>query len=110
MFFAVVIPATDLTHVVAAGAATIAKVCAAEVPPPGLGLVTVTFALPTEAMSLAGMLAVISVALTHEDISVVPFHSTVAPFSKFEPFKTRLRATLPATALEGAIDARAGIS
>ncbi len=46
MFCAVAIPGTFLTQVVAAGAATIVKVCPAEVPPPGIGLVTVTFALP----------------------------------------------------------------
>jgi hypothetical protein len=55
------------------------------VPPPGLGLVTVTFALPAEAISLTEMVAVILVALTHEDESAVPFHCTVALFSKFEP-------------------------
>jgi len=34
------------------------KVLAAEVPPPGAGLKTVTVAVPTDAMSLAGIAAV----------------------------------------------------
>jgi hypothetical protein len=109
MSCAVVIPGTDLTQVVEGGAALIVKVWAAEVPPPGLGLVTVTFALPAETKLLAGVVAVIWVALTHEDESVVPFHCTVAPFSKFEPESTKLRAAAPMGALEGAMPVRIGI-
>jgi len=78
-------PVTVLTQVSDAGAATIVKVCAADVPPPGLGLVTVTFAFPAETILLAGMAAVIKVELTHEDEIGVPFHCTIALFSKFEP-------------------------
>src|SRR6266513_4698625 len=110
MSCAVVIPGTDLTQVVAAGAAVIVKVLAAEVPPVGLGLVTVTFALPVATKLLAGMVAVIWFALTQEDESVVPFHCTVAPFSKFEPKRTKLRVKPPAGALEGAIAVSVGIS
>jgi len=40
----------------------IVKVFAAEVPPPGVGLNTVTLAVPAEAMSLAGIAAVRDVA------------------------------------------------
>jgi hypothetical protein len=76
---------TALTQVVATGAAAIAKVRALEVPPPGPGLVTVTFAFSAETKLFAGTVAVICVALIHEDESGFPFHSTVAPFSKFEP-------------------------
>jgi hypothetical protein len=86
------------------------NVAAADVPPPGLGLATVTFAFPTEVTSVAGMVAVISVALTHEDDSAAPFHSTVALFSKFEPYSTKLTAEAPAVVLEGAIAASVGVS
>jgi hypothetical protein len=73
-------------------------------------LVTVTFALPAETKLLAGIVAVIWVALTHEDESVAPFHCTVAPFLKFDPERTRLRAEPPTGAMEGAIVVRVGIS
>jgi hypothetical protein len=54
------------------------------------------------------MVAVIVVALTHVDVSVVLFHWTSASFSKLEPYKTRLTPEVPAAALEGAIAVRAG--
>lgn len=110
MSCAVVIPDTDLTQVVAAGAALIVKVWAAEVPPPGLGLVTATFTLPEDKKLLAGMVAVIWDVLTHEDESVVAFHSTVAPFLKFDPVRTKLSAEPPTGALEGAIAVKVGTS
>jgi hypothetical protein len=44
-------------------AALTVKVCAEDVPPPGLGLVTVTWTVPAEAMSEAGTAAVSWVAL-----------------------------------------------
>lgn len=88
----------------------IVKVWAAEVAPRGSGLATVTFALPVETKLLAGMVAVIWVALTHEDESAAPFHCTVAPFLKLEPERTKLRAEWPTGALEGAIAVRVGIS
>ena len=71
-------------------------------------MVTDTFAVPAEAMSLAGRAAVSSVEFTHEVDSAVPFHSAVAPFSKFEPYRVRVSAAAPAVALEGAIEASVG--
>src|SRR5258707_15363264 len=56
------------------------------------------------------MVAVISVVLTQEDESAAPFHCTGAPFSKFEPNKTKLTANVPAVVLEGAIAVSAGIT
>jgi len=107
---AVVIPGTDLTQVVATGSALIVKVCAADVPPAEPGLATVTRALPVATRSLAGIVAVICVAFTHEDESEVPFHCAVAPFSKFEPNRTKLTAEPPTGALEGAMAVSAGVS
>src|SRR6266851_1976621 len=110
MSCAVVIPETDLTQVVAVGAAPIANVRAFDVPPPGLGLVTVTFPFPAETKLLAGTVAVICVVLIHEDESGLSFHCTVAPFSKFEPYRTKLSVEEPTAALEGAVLSRIGIS
>src|ERR1700730_368521 len=49
------------------------NVSAAEVPPPGAGLVTVTFAVPVAAMFAAGTDAVILVPLTKIVNKAVPF-------------------------------------
>jgi hypothetical protein len=110
MFCAVVIPGTDLTQVVAVGAATMVNVCGAEVPPVGPGLITVTAALPTEAISVVGMVAIIWLALTHEDESGAPFQLTFAPFSKFEPYRAKLTPEDPTTALEGEMADNVGVS
>jgi hypothetical protein len=71
------------------------------VPPTGLGFFTVTFAFPAEPRLLAGTLALIWVALIHVDESGLSFHCTVAPFSKFEPKRTKFSVEVPTGALEG---------
>src|SRR5436189_228988 len=55
------------------------NVCAAEVPPPGAGVTTVTCGVPAAATSAAAMAAVSWVALTNVVVRVAPFHLTVLP-------------------------------
>jgi hypothetical protein len=90
--------------------AEIMKVWAAEAPPPGLGLLTVTLARPMEAIRPAGTVAVISPALTQEVESGNPFHCTVAAFSKFEPNTNRVMPGVPGATLLGAIEVSVGMS
>ena len=50
------------------------KVCELLVPPPGVGLFTVTLAVPAFVMSLEGTVAVSEVLLTNVVVRFVPFH------------------------------------
>src|ERR1035437_3483424 len=77
-----------------------------DVPTPGL--VTVTCATPTEAMSLAGTAAVNCVALTNVVVSATPFHCTAEPETKPEPFAVTVGAPAPATALDGGSEVSTG--
>src|SRR6267143_2550975 len=76
--------------------------CAAVVPPPGVGVTTVTLAVPAVAMSAAVMAAVSWVALTKVVVRVLPFQRTVEPLRKLAPFTVRVNARPPANALPGA--------
>lgn len=69
IYFGVAIPDTLLTI-----APVITSEIADEVPPPGLGLNTVTLAAPGTAMSAAGMAACNWVAETNVVGRVLPFH------------------------------------
>jgi len=71
---------TPLGH---SGGAVIVNVCAAEVPPPGVGLTTVTLAVPADATSLALIAAVLQdvhlildFAAEAEDGIGIPFEET----------------------------------
>ena len=83
-----------------------------EVPPPGLGVNTVTVADPDEAMSLAGMVAEMAVVrplLTVCDVDkLVPFHCTTELWSKVMPLTVRVNANPPAVALGGDNDVITG--
>ena len=57
----------------------IVNVLAALVPPPGVGLKTVTLAVPAVLMSAIGTVAVNVVLLTYFVVSFVPFHSIMEP-------------------------------
>jgi uncharacterized protein (UPF0248 family) len=81
----------------------IVKDCALESPPPGLGLLTVTLAVPVEAISLAGIEAVSFVALLKVVGRSDPFHRTVEPETKLEPETVRVKAGPPAFAEVGLI-------
>src|SRR5437667_9495089 len=63
----------------------IVNVCALEVPPPGVGLNTVTDAVPAVAMSFAEICARSSVLLTKVVVRLVPFHRTTDAPLKFVP-------------------------
>jgi hypothetical protein len=80
-----------------------------DVPPPGVGFITVTAAIPAVAMSLAGTEAVNSVSLTYVVVSPVPFHCTVELEMKFVPVTVRVNAAPPAVALEGESEVTSGL-
>jgi hypothetical protein len=67
-----------------------------EVAPPGF--CTVTFAVPCEAMRAADTGAVNWLALTNVVVRADPFHCTVDPLTKSDPFTVRVNAALPAAA------------
>src|SRR4029077_5159138 len=62
------------------------KIEAGDVPPPGEGFVTVTFALPAAAPAPAGTAAEIWVALMNVVVSGLPLKLTTDFASKFVPF------------------------
>lgn len=77
------------------------NVSALDVPPPGVGLKTVTEAVPVAAMSLAGTAAVNCVALPNVVTSAAPFHFTAEVLMKFVPVSVNVKAAPPAVAEEG---------
>jgi len=79
------------------------KVAVLDVPPPGAGLKTVTFAVPAVATSLAGMVAVSTVLDTNPVVRLFPFQRTTAPVTKFVPVMVRVNPPLPATVVAGLI-------
>src|SRR5271163_2900430 len=85
------------------------KVTAPDVPPPGVGLKTVTEAVPAVAMSPAGTAAVNCVPLTNVVVSPVPFHCTTeTPLTKFVPVTVSVKPAPPAVAEVGKIVASVG--
>src|SRR2546423_5097649 len=84
------------------------NVWAAEVPPPGAGVTTVTCGVPAAATSAAAMAAVSCVALTKVVVRVAPFHLTVLPLTKPVPVTVSVKAGLPADVLVGDRAARGG--
>ena len=81
--------------------ALMVKAEAVEVPPPGVGLKTVTWAVPAVAMSVDVIAAVSCEALTYVVDRADPFQFTTEAFSKPEPLTVRLKAAPPEVALEG---------
>jgi hypothetical protein len=80
-----------------------------EVPPPGAGLVTVTAAVPAEAIAAAGMTVVNWVELTNVVVRAVPAKLTTDAETKFVPLTVSVKPdALPATALVGEIAVIAG--
>jgi hypothetical protein len=73
----------------------IVKVIAADTPPPGSGLATVTGTVPEFAMSAAGTVAVNEVALLNVVAISVPFQSTPELATKFVPVRVSVKAAVP---------------
>ena len=85
------------------------NVSAAEVPPPGAGLNTVTCAVvPAVVMSDAGIDAVTRVAETNVVVRSAPFQRTTEPDTNPVPFTVSVNAPLPAAAEDGERDVNAG--
>src|SRR5205823_3111959 len=84
------------------------NVCAAEVPPPGAGVMTVTEAVAVAAMSAAGIAAVSCVALTKVVVRAAPFHCTLAPLTKPLPVSVSVKPAPPTIALAGDSDVSVG--
>ena len=81
----------------------------ADTPTVGAGFVTVTRSEDAVATSAAGTDAVSWVAETKVVGSAVPFHTTVAPVTKLEPFTVSVKAAAPWVALLGERLVRVGL-
>jgi hypothetical protein len=69
-----------------------------DVPPPGVGVETVTVAVPPDAMSAASIPACKLVPETNVVARAVPFHCTVEEVMKFAPVTVSVNAAPPAVA------------
>ena len=67
---------------------------AAEIPPPKLEMLML--AKPTVTRSAGVMAPIIWLALTNVVARALPFHNTVEPETKFEPFTIRFSPAAPA--------------
>ena len=94
--------AVDGERVVNVGAGLLAAVTVndtcPEVPPPGVGLNTVTCAVPADATSAADIAAVSCVAEPNVVVRFAPFHRTTEPATKFVPVTVSVNAAEPAAA------------
>src|SRR5574341_1019271 len=72
-----------------------------EVPPPGVGVNTVTLTAPGAAMSEAGMVARNWLVPINAVGLLTPFHGTTDPGTKFDPITVRMNWGPPAVALLG---------
>jgi hypothetical protein len=88
--------------------AVIAKVIAADVPPPGAGVMTVTAAVPPVAISADGICAVIWVALTKVVVRGDPFQFSTDVATKSVPFAVSVNALPPGPTVVGLIEVSVG--
>ena len=86
-----------------AGPVTV-KLTALELPPPGIGLVTVMDGLPDAAISAAVIDAVNLLELTRVVTLTLLFKFTVAPLMKFDPFTVNVNAGPPCGSVLGEIE------
>jgi hypothetical protein len=89
-------------------AGVIVKATAAELPPPGAGLLTVIDALPAACRSPVLTCAVSDVALLYVVGRAAPFHIAVDDEMKFVPVSVIVTAAEPADAEAGLIDVSVG--
>jgi hypothetical protein len=87
---------------------TTVRFVAFEVPPPGLGVTTVTGKLPALVNWAAGTRAVSWVELTKLVASDVPLSSTVDCGVKLVPVTVRVVSLLPASTVAGEMELRVG--
>ena len=80
----------------------------ADVPPPGAGLKTVTWAPPSAAISLAGIAAVRRVLFPNVVGRSEPFHRTIELEINDEPLTVKVNAGPPVAALVGEMDVTLG--
>jgi xanthosine utilization system XapX-like protein len=90
------------------GALEIVNAKLAVVPPPGAAFVTVTFAVPTEAISLAKIAAVNCVVLTNVVVRAFPLNFTCDPLTYPVPFTVKVNAAPPTVAPLGLSDVIVG--
>jgi hypothetical protein len=81
--------------------AVIVNVCALEVPPPGVGLYTVTVAVPVVAISEAKIAAVNWPEETNVVVRFAPFQRTREPVTKPVPFRVSVKPAPPAVPDDG---------
>jgi hypothetical protein len=79
-----------------------------DIPPPGVGLVTLIHAQPIVATLLAPTFAVSCVALTKLVESGVPFNCTTEPETNPEPFTVNVNEAEPACTNAGEIELTIG--
>src|SRR5439155_19367108 len=84
------------------------KGSALEVPPLGSGLTTATLAVPTAAISDAGIAAVSRVAEAYVVGRSAPFHSTFELATKFVPVRASVKSPPPTVAELGSRRASVG--
>jgi len=96
------------TKAFAARETKVVKTTGEEVPPPGVGLTTVTLLLPGIWISVAGTVAVNWFALPNVVVNGEPFHSTTDVGTKFEPETVRMKLGPPMAADAGEIPDSAG--
>ena len=90
------------------GLVTIVNGSAADVPPPGGGVKTVTCALPTAATSLAGIVACSSVEFVNVVGRSAPFNRTTDDEMKLLPLTISVNDETPAATLAGLSEMIAG--
>ena len=78
--------------------AEIVKVWLLDVPPPGAGLNTVTWAVPAVAISVAGIVAVSRETEPNAVVRSLPFHRTVELETKLLPFTVNVNPAPPGAA------------
>src|SRR6266513_2748317 len=84
------------------------NVAAAEVPPPGAGLTTVTLAMPVAPMSVVSIVAVSWVGETNVVARAAPFQFIVELLTKLLPLTVSTVSGPPAGALDGLMPPRTG--
>jgi hypothetical protein len=87
---------------------SIVRFAALEMPPPGVGVETVTMAVPAAAMSAAVIAACKLVLETNVVVRALPFHCTVEEDTKLVPVTVSVNAAPPATAELGLTDSTVG--